>query len=488
MQDYDMLIGGRWTPAASGERLLSENPATGEPWATIPKGGAQDAKVAVEAAHTAFVDPSWRALSGAARGALMRKLATLIAESSEALAQVETRDNGKLLAATRGEVAALPNILHYFAGLADKVEGIIAPPETPGIFAFARYQPIGVVAVIAPWNSPLLIAVIKMANALAAGCTVVIKPSEFTSASTLELAQLCQRAGFPPGVINVVTGLGSDVGEPLVTHPQVAKIQFTGGSTTGQRINMLAAGSLKKVVLELGGKSPNIVFEDADIEAAVKGAILGIFTSSGQSCVSGSRLLLHDRIHDEFVERLVELTRALRIGDPTLADTQIGPMTTRPQFEKVVSYLEMAKADGAECVMGGSALDRPGHFVQPTVFTGVRNDMAIAQDEIFGPVLSVLRFDNEEEAVKIANATRYGLAAGVWTADMSRAFRMMDSLEAGTVWINTYRIISVLLPSTGYKDSGLGSENGQQNILNFMKPKTVYLNHGAAVTAPFLAS
>lgn len=486
MQTYQMLIGGAWVDADSRDTIETTDPYSGEPWATIPRGTVADADAAIEAAHTAFVNPSWRKLPAMARAGLLRKIATLIPEHAERLADIETRDNGKLLGSTRMEVMALVNAFNYFAGLADKIEGIVSPAEYPGVFAYANYEPLGVVAVITPWNSPLLIAALKTANALAAGCTVVIKPSEFTSTSTLEFAKLFELAGFPPGVVNVVTGYGAEIGERLVTHPKVAKIQFTGGTETGQRINLQAAASFKKVVLELGGKSPNIVFNDADIDAAIKGAIVSIFTSSGQSCISGSRLLLQEDIHDCFIDRLVALTKDLRVGDPRDPATQIGPMTTRPQFDRVAAMLESAKAEGVTCAMGGSAVDGPGQFVQPTIFTGISNDMQIAREEIFGPVLSVIRFKDEEEAVAIANDTRFGLASGVWTSDMGRAFRMVEAIQAGTVWVNTYRLISIMLPSTGYKDSGLGSENGRANILNFMKPKTVFLNHSAPVTVPFM--
>ena len=486
MQTYRMLIGGDWVGAANGETIETVDPYSGEPWATIPRGTEADADAAVEAAHAAFVSLAWRGLTAMARAALLRRVAALVPAHVERLAEVETRDNGKLLASTRMEAMGIANIFGYFAGLADKIEGVVAPAEFPGVFSYANYEPLGVVAVIAPWNSPLLIAALKTANALAAGCTVVIKPSEFTSASILDFVALFEEAGFPPGVVNVVTGYGAEIGERLVTHPRVAKIQFTGGTETGQRINMLAAASFKKVVLELGGKSPNIIFDDADIDAAIRGAIVGIFTSSGQSCISGSRLLVQESVHDRFVERLVELTRDLRLGDPRDPATQIGPIATRPQFDRVTALLAMAQADGAVCAMGGAALDGPGQFVRPTVLTGVDNSMRIAREEIFGPVLSVIPFRDEEEAVAIANDTRFGLASGVWTQDMGRAFRMVEAIQAGTVWINTYRLISIMLPSTGWKDSGLGSENGQANILNFMKSKTVFLNHGAKVTIPFM--
>ena len=486
MHSYNMLIGGAWVDATGGDRIETSDPYSGEPWATIPRGTTADVDAAVDAAHAAFRHPSWRKLPAMARAALLRKLGALLTDHAEQLAQVETRDNGKLLSSTRMEVLGAANAFHYFAGLADKIEGTVSPAEFPGIFAYANYEPLGVVAVITPWNSPLLIAALKTANALAAGCTVVIKPSEFTSASTLEFARLFDLAGFPPGVVNVLTGYGADIGDRLVTHPQVAKIQFTGGTETGQRINMQAAASFKKVVLELGGKSPNIVFDDADIDAAIRGAIVSIFTSSGQSCISGSRLLLQQDIHDRFIERLVALTQDLRLGDPRDPATQIGPMTTRPQFDRVTAMLDAAKAGGAVCAMGGSALASGGQFVRPTVLTGIRNDMAIAQEEIFGPVLSVIPFRDEEEALAIANATRFGLASGVWTRDMGRAFRMIEGIEAGTVWVNSYRLISLMMPSSGWKDSGLGSENGQKNILNFMKPKTVFLNHGGTVTVPFM--
>lgn len=486
MQAYKMLIGGRWVDAKGGEVLESVNPYSGEAWATIPRGTNEDVDAAIEAADATFRSREWRNIIPSARAALMRKVADLLLQNAELIAEIETRDNGKLVSETKFQANYVAQIIQYFAGLADKIEGIVMPPERPGMLGYTQYHPVGVVAVITPWNSPMMIGAVKVANAIAAGCTVVIKPSEFTSASTLELARLFEEAGFPAGAINVVTGYGHEIGDRLVTHPKIAKITFTGGSPTGARINTLAAPTFKKVVLELGGKSPNIVFDDANLDNALRGAIVGIFAASGQTCIAGSRLLLHDSIHDEFVERLVDVVSKLKVGDPRDPTVNMGPITTRPQFERVVNYLNIAREDGATCVTGGDTLPGGGQMVQPTIFTNVTTEMRIAQEEVFGPILSVLRFNDEGEAIAIANDVQYGLASAVWTKDMGRAFRMAEAIEAGTVWINTYRASSFALPFTGYKQSGLGSENGQINLLNFMKPKTVFINHASPVGVPFM--
>jgi aldehyde dehydrogenase (NAD+) len=345
------------------------------------------------------------------------------------------------------------------------------------------------VACIVPWNSPLLLATWKLAPALAAGNTVVIKPSEFTSASTLEFMKAFEEAGFPPGVVNVVTGFGADVGS-LVEHPLVAKVAFTGSDATGARIYAQAAKSLKRVSLELGGKSPNIVFDDANIENAVKGAISGIFAATGQTCIAGSRLLVQRSIHDRFVEKLVAFAKTARMGDPMSYDTQVGPVTTRPQYQKVLDYIDIAKKEGCATALGGAKATRPecgrGWFVEPTVFTGVRNAMRIAQEEVFGPVLSVIPFEDEDEAVAIGNDVVYGLAAGVWTQDMRRALVMAERLQAGTVWINTYRAVSFLSPFGGYKRSGLGRESGQEMIKEYLQTKSVWISTATEVPNPFV--
>jgi aldehyde dehydrogenase (NAD+) len=388
------------------------------------------------------------------------------------------------------QTSYLPQWYYYYGGLADKVEGSVIPTDKPEVFNYTRYEPLGVVAALVPWNSPLLLTTWKLAPALAAGNTVVIKPSEFTSASTLDFMRLVEQAGFPPGVVNVVTGFGSEVGEPLVAHPLVAKVAFTGSDATGQKIYETAARGLKRVSLELGGKSPNIVFDDANIDNAVKGVISGIFAATGQTCIAGSRLLVQRSIHDQFVDRLVALARTARMGDPMLPQTQVGPVTTRPQFEKILSYLTIAKGEGAEVALGGSRGTHPecgnGWFVEPTIFTNVNNRMRIAQEEVFGPVLAVIPFDDEEEAIAIANDVVYGLAAGVWTESMKRAFTMAERLQAGTVWVNTYRAVSYLSPFGGYKRSGLGRESGQEMIKEYLQVKSVWISHAASVPNPFV--
>jgi len=388
------------------------------------------------------------------------------------------------------QTAYMAQWYYYFGGLADKIEGSVIPTDKPETFNYTRYEPLGVVAAIVPWNSPLLLTTWKLAPALAAGNTVVIKPSEYTSASVLEFMTLVEQAGFPPGVVNVVTGFGPDVGAPLIEHPLVAKVAFTGSDATGQRVYESAARGLKRVSLELGGKSPNIVFADAEIENAIKGVISGIFAATGQTCIAGSRLLVQRSIHDDFLERLVSFAKTARMGNPMNRETQIGPVTNRPQFDKILKYIDIARAEGAVAVLGGSIATRPecgdGWFVEPTIFDGVHNRMRIAQEEVFGPVLAVIPFDDDEEAISIANDVVYGLAAGVWTQSMRRALMMAERLQAGTVWINTYRAVSYLSPFGGYKRSGLGRESGHEAIKEYLQVKSVWISTAADVANPFI--
>lgn len=490
MKRYQMLISGEAVDASTGKFFPTASPYTGDPWAEIPHASAQDVDGAVRAAHQAFRAGPWADMTPSQRGLLLHRFADLVAREAARLAETEVRDNGKLYAEMHAQLAYLPNWFRYYGGLADKIEGSVIPLDKKGYFNFTRREPIGVIAVITPWNSPLMLTGFKIAPALAAGCTVVIKPSEFTSASTLEFAALAKEAGFPPGVINVVTGFGHDVGAALVEHPLVAGISFTGADTTGRHINQVAARGFKHATLELGGKSPNIVFADANLDDALNGAISGIFAATGQTCIAGSRLLLQDSIHDQFLERLVARARSARMGDPMEAQTQVGPVTTPPQFRKVLEYIDVAKADGARLLLGGRPADRPecgkGWFVEPTIFGDVTQDMRIAQEEVFGPVLSVMRFRAEEEAVRIANSVRFGLASGVWTSDMARAFRLSERLQSGTVWINTYRAVSYMSPFGGYKDSGVGRENGIHAMDEYLQTKSVWINTGAKVDNPFV--
>jgi len=490
MKTYSMRIAGAPAAALSGEWFETQNPYTGEAWARVARGAAQDVDVAVQAAHFAFSAGPWAELTATERGRLLYRLADLIERDARKLAETEVRDNGKLFAEMLGQLTYLPQWFRYYGGLADKIHGSTLPLDKKGYFTYTRHEPLGVVAAITPWNSPLLLLGWKIAPALAAGCTVVVKPSEFTSASTLEFAELFDEAGFPPGVLNVVTGYGQEVGAALVQHPLVQKVTFTGSDQTGRLINEQAARLLKHTSLELGGKSPNIVFEDADLEQAVFGAISGIFAASGQTCIAGSRLLLQDSIYDRFVEKLLSLAGAARMGDPMDPATQVGPVTTPPQYQKVLDYIRIARDEGATLLLGGKAAQRPecgkGWFVEPTIFGDVRNDMRIAQEEVFGPVLSIIRFKDEAEALRIANDVRFGLAAAVWTQDIARAIRMSERLKAGTVWVNTYRAVSFMAPFGGYKDSGLGRENGMDAVKEFLQVKSVWINSGATASNPFV--
>jgi acyl-CoA reductase-like NAD-dependent aldehyde dehydrogenase len=490
LETYKMYIDGKWVDSASGNYFESDNPYTGRPWALIPKGNGEDVDRAVRSAHRAFTSGDWPKLNASQRGALLRKLGDAIAEQAEHLAQIEVLDNGKLIAEMGAQLKYVPQWYYYFGGLADKIEGAVIPIDKPGNLNYTRYEPLGVVGAIVPWNSPLLLTAWKLAPALAAGNTVVIKPSEFTSASTLEFMKLIEKVGFPPGVVNVVTGFGPDVGTPLVEHPLVRKIAFTGSDKTGQLIYETAARGLKRVSLELGGKSPNIVFDDALMDNAVKGVISGIFAATGQTCIAGSRLLVQQSIHDEFVNKLVAFAKTAKMGDPLSLDTQVGPVTNKPQYQKVLDYIAIAKSEGAQTLLGGEKATRPecgdGWFVEPTIFGGVKNSMRIAQEEVFGPVLSVIPFKDEEEAVAIGNDIVFGLAAGVWTQDIRRAVTMADRLQAGTVWVNTYRAVSYMSPFGGYKRSGLGRENGQDAIWEYLQTKSVWISTSTEVPNPFV--
>ncbi len=487
LPQYQHFINGAYVPPATGEYFDTEDPYTGEAWARIARGSAADVDAAVAAAKAAFEGP-WGALTPTRRGQLLRRLADLVIEHAPRLAEIEQRDNGKLSSEVVAQVRYMGEYFHYYAGLADKVESKVIPTDKPGVFTYTRYEAKGVVAIITPWNSPLTLTSWKLAPALAAGCTAVIKPSEFTSASMLEFAALFEQAGFPPGVVNVVTGFGPEVGEPLVSHPDVPHIGFTGGELAGKRIYEAAARNLKTVTLELGGKSPNIIFDDADLDQAVKGVVSGIFAASGQSCQAGSRVLVQEGIHDELVRRLIDFVGTAKLGDPTQPDTQIGPIATRPQFEKILGYIQVARDEGAQCVLGGKARSDlgAGQFIEPTIFTGVDNRMRIAQEEVFGPVLCIIPFKDEADAIRIGNDILYGLAGAVWTRSLHRALYVTERLKAGTVWVNNYRATSVTTPFGGFKRSGIGRESGSDAIYEYLDTKSVWISTDLDVPNPFI--
>jgi (Z)-2-((N-methylformamido)methylene)-5-hydroxybutyrolactone dehydrogenase len=482
---YQMYIGGRWVDALSGATMPSANPYKNEIWATVPDAAEADVDAAVRAARKAFSSGPWASMNARDRGKALRRLGDLIAQNAEHLARVESRDNGKLYREMLAQAKYLPEWFYYFAGAADKLQGDVIPSERPNFFIYTRHEPIGVIGAVTPWNSPILLLGFKLAPALAAGCTFVVKPSEHTPTSTLELAKLVQEAGIPDGVFNVITG-GPATGAALVAHPGLDKVAFTGSTQTGIRIAKSAADNMTRISLELGGKSPNIVFEDADLDAAANGVIAGVFGATGQTCMAGSRLIVQRSVKDAIIERVVARAKTIVMGDPMDPSTEMGPMATEPQFQKVLGMLERAKEAGAKFAVGGKASSfHAGYFIEPTVVVDATRDMEIVQDEVFGPVLSVLTFETEGEAIEIANDTRYGLAAGVWTQSGQRGHRVAHAVRAGTVWINAYRVVAPNVPFGGFKASGLGRENGLDAIKHYTETKSVWVELTGATRDPF---
>jgi aldehyde dehydrogenase (NAD+) len=478
LKNYQMYINGEWVAAQSGKTFESINPSNGKPWAVVPEADEVDVDAAVKAAHRAFTEGPWSTMTATERGKLLRRLGDVLAEHSESLGHCETVDTGKLFKETRWQARYISDYFYYYAGLADKVSGETLPIDKPNMWTMTIREPLGVVAAVVPWNSQLFLVAVKIGPALAAGNTVVLKASEHASAPMLEFAKVFEEAGFPPGVFNVISGLGEPCGRALTTHPLVDRISFTGGPETARHVVRNSAENFAQVSLELGGKSPVVVFEDADLESATNGVLLSIFSASGQSCVAGSRLLLHESIHDEVLARVAEKASKIRIGDPLDENSQMGPLATRAQLDNINSTVADAKANGATLVHGGQqpAGMGDGWYYEPTIVACPDQQIDIVQRELFGPVVSALRFTDEAHALQLANDSRFGLAAGIFTADIGRALRITKGIRSGIVWVNTYRMVSPLAPFGGYKDSGYGRESGLEAIYDYTRSKTVWLN------------
>ncbi|MCX7408872.1 MAG: aldehyde dehydrogenase family protein [Planctomycetales bacterium] len=477
IRQTNMFIGGKWQESRGGKRFPTLNPVNETVIAEIAQGNEADVDAAVKAARAAFETGLWSKMDARDRGRLMNKLADLMEANLEELAALESLDNGKPIRDARA--ADLPlaiDCLRYYAGWADKLTGDVIPIRG-NYFCYTRREPVGVVGQIIPWNFPILMAAWKWGPALASGCTIVMKPAEQTPLTCLRLAELAQEAGFPDGVINVVTGYG-ETGAAMVRHPGIDKIAFTGHYETAQKIMVDAAKTLKRLTFELGGKSPNIVFADADLDAAVAGAEFGLFFNQGQCCCAGSRLFVEQSIHDEFVSKVVDRAKSRQLGDSLDPNTTQGPQVDADQFNKILSYIDKGKAEGAKCLTGGSRFGNKGFFIEPTIFTEVNDEMSIARDEIFGPVMSILPFKNTDDIIARANNTYYGLAAAVWTRDVQKAHRVAASVRAGTVWVNCYDVFDAAAPFGGFKMSGSGRELGEAALANYTELKTVTMSLG----------
>jgi aldehyde dehydrogenase (NAD+) len=469
-----LLIDGKWVNAASGKTFETVNPSTGEVLAKVAEADKADVDKAVEAARKAFDEGPWSKMSATQRGMLMNKLADLIEENKEELAALETLDNGKPINDSRnGDLPLTIACYRYYAGWADKIHGKTIPVNGP-YFCYTRHEPVGVVGQIIPWNFPLLMQAWKLGPALACGCTVVMKPAEQTPLTALRVGELILEAGFPPGVVNLVPGFGPTAGQAISRHNGIDKVAFTGSTEVGHLIMEAAAQTnLKRVTLELGGKSPNIVFADTDIDEAVAGSHFGLFFNQGQCCCAGSRLFVEQSIHDKFVEKTLAMTKNRKVGDPFDSSTEQGPQVSDEQFQKVMGYIESGKKEGANMLCGGGRVGDRGYFIQPTIFDNVRDEMKIAKEEIFGPVMSVIPFKNIDDVVRRANNTTYGLAAAVWTRDISKAHAVANRLRAGTVWVNCYDVFDAAAPFGGFKMSGIGRELGEYGLENYTEVKTV---------------
>ncbi|MFK8018772.1 MAG: aldehyde dehydrogenase [Pseudomonadales bacterium] len=473
MEHFQQYINGEFSSGSA--RFDSRDPSSGELWATMPESRSDDVNNAVNAAHSALRSGEWATMTATQRGKLLYKLADLVTENAGSLAEIETRDTGKIIRETAAQTAYVADYYRYYAGMADKIQGAHLPIDKPDVEVWLRREPIGVVAAIVPWNNQLFLAAVKLGPALAAGCTVVLKASEEGAAPSLALAKLFHEAGFPPGVVNVITGFPAECSEVLTRHPKVSHIAFTGGPITARKVVENSAASLAGTSLELGGKSPFIVFDDADLESAANAQVTAVFAAAGQSCVSGSRLLVQSGIKDAFVSRMKEKAEAIHIGDPLLIETEVGPLCTRRQRDNIQAIVQESLDAGATLVTGGRAPDKAGNYYLPTIIDCATGDVACVRKELFGPVLSVQTFDSEEEAITMANDTEFGLASGVFTRDLARAHRMIAAIHAGIVWVNTYRAVSPIVPFGGFGESGQGREGGMAAVLDYTKTKSVWV-------------
>ncbi len=489
IEKYQHYINGEWSDASDGATITTINPANEEVWAEVPAATEDDVNRAVASARTALYDGPWGSMTPTARGKLLRRLGDLIIDKADHLGDIETIDSGKLLKETRGQTGYVSDYYYYFAGMADKIEGATLPIDKPDMHVFTTREPIGVVAAVVPWNAQMFLTATKLGPALAAGNTVVLKASEEAPTPMFEFAKIVDEAGFPPGVVNVITGYGEPCGRALTSHPNVARVAFTGGPETASRVIQNTSHNFAHVSLELGGKSPIVVFDDADLEGAVNGIIAGNFGASGQSCVAGSRVIIQEGIYDDIVATLVERAKAIRIGDPLKDETQMGPLATKAQVDRILSAVEKSQGQGAVLHHGGKqpGAFKKGYYMEPTILGCPNQEIETVQNEMFGPVLSALKFKNEDDGIAMANNTRFGLGAGVFTENLARAHRVSSKIRSGILWVNTYRAVSPIAPFGGFGHSGFGREAGIEAVLDYTRTKTVWISTSSEPMAnPFV--
>ena len=473
---YQLYIDGSWVSGSTNQKMDAQNPANGENWATFDCASKSDVDLAVKSARRALTEKSWCNISQTQRGKLLYKLANLIEENAGIIGQIETNDSGKLLAETSTQTGYVADYYRYYAGLADKIEGSVLPIDKPDMHVFTKREPIGVVVAVVPWNAQMFLTATKLAPALAAGCTVILKASEIAPTPMLEFAKLIDQAGFPPGVVSIITGDAENCSIPLTSHPDIDRIAFTGGPDTARNVIKNSSNNFAVTSLELGGKSPIIVFEDADLESAANGLIAGNFGASGQSCVAGSRGLIHKNVLKDLINLITEKSKNIRVGSPLDPDTNVGPLCTKAQIDNISKTLKISKSQGAKIHFGGSQLEKPGNYMEPTLIECMDSNTETLKVEMFGPIMSLLSFDTEDEAIMFANDSKFGLGSGIFTQNIARAHRVSSKIKAGICWINTYRAISPIAPFGGYNQSGYGREAGIDAIYDYTRTKTTWIN------------